>query len=114
MHAVVKSLCPNDILTWPDWQPAEERDEYQWFTVDIGVPDSAGADQFQVLVASYRGLRARHPRQKFVGLMVDVFEPQVIEDTIRSFVSSIEGASWGTIAAQLQHTMRWEFANYRP
>ena len=113
MQAEVKTISANDIPEWPNWRPSDSSDEFQWLSVTIGPVGTVEADLFQVAVASYRGLKARWHKTKFVGLMVDVFDPQDIEKTIEEFVTSIEAPTWEAVAEQLQPTMRWEFAEYR-
>ena len=114
MQADIKNISANDIDQWPNWRPADSTDEFQWFSVLIGRTGASGADLFQVAVATYRGLEARRHKSKFVGLVVDVFEPRVIEQAIEDFVAAAEASTWEAVVEQLQTTMRWEFANYRP
>jgi hypothetical protein len=114
MQAEVKSIIANDIPEWPNWRPSDETDEFQWLTITIGPIGTVGADLFQIAIASYRGLNARQHKSKFVGLMVNEFDPQVIEQTIQNFVASIEAPTWEAIVEQLRSRMRWEFENYRP
>src|SRR5262249_45653058 len=88
MRAEVRQISRNDNPTWQDWTPADADDEFQWFSVAIGPADSTGADLFQVVVATPGGLKARRHKSKFVGLVVGVFEPQIVEQTIQDFVAS--------------------------
>lgn len=114
MHAEVKAIQANAILLWPTWEPTHPADELQWFTVYIGVLDEAGADSFQVAVATPQGLKQRRSKTPFVGLVVPTFTPETVEDTIRAFVAGVEAPTWRGIAEQLAPTMRWQFTDYRP
>jgi hypothetical protein len=113
MQAEVKNISANDIPEWPNWTPTDSTDEFQWLSVAIGPVGTTGADLFQVAVATSGRLKARRHKSKFVGLMVDVFDPRVIEQTLQEFVASIEAPTWEAIVEQLQPTMQWEFADYR-
>jgi hypothetical protein len=114
MQADVKTISANNIPEWPNWTPTDSTGEFQWLSVAIGPVSTAAADRFQVAVATSGGLKARRHKTKFVGLMVDVFEPRVIEQKIEEFVASIEAPTWEAIVEQLQPTMQWEFTDYRP
>jgi hypothetical protein len=113
LQAEVKNISANDIPEWPNWSPTDPTDEFQWLSVAIGPISTAGADLFQVAIATSRGLKARRHKTKFVGLVVDEFDPRVIEQTIQEFVASIEAPTWEAIVEQLQTTMQWEFTDYR-
>jgi hypothetical protein len=112
MQAEVKDISANDVPEWPNWRPTDSTDEFQWLSVAIGPVGTTGADLFQVAVATSGGLKARRHKTKFVGLIVDVFEPRDIERAIQNFVASIEAPTWEAIVEHLQPTMHWEFADY--
>jgi hypothetical protein len=113
MRAEVRSIDANDIPTWPDWQPSHPLDEYQWFTVSVGVIGSSGSSLFQVVVGTAIGIRERRHKQEFVGLVVERMEPTIIEHAIRAFVASGEAPLWELLVEQLRVNMHWEFTGYR-
>jgi hypothetical protein len=87
MQVEVRGIEANDIADWPHWSPAGASCELQWFTVTIGPPGEPGADLFQVAVATPLGLKDRRTKGKFVGLVVDRFDPPLVEQAIREFVA---------------------------
>jgi Immunity protein 8 len=88
MEADLRAIEANDIPDWPNWSAVDASNELQWFTLTIGLPGDAGSDLFQVVVATPIGIRQRREKGKFVGLVVDRFEPTVVETAIRDFVAS--------------------------
>src|SRR6266851_4733572 len=75
----------------------------------IGAPGETGVDLFQVAVATALGLRDRGRKGKFVGLVVDRFEPRIVEDAIREFVAISKAPTWQGVVDLLRARMRWEY-----
>src|SRR5262249_31346000 len=98
MRAEVRSIEANDIPAWPNWQPSGTPEEHQWFTVSVGPVGDPGADYFQVAVATARWLWAHSRPGRFVGLVVDRFDPSLVEQAIREFVVKVEAPTWQDIA----------------
>ena len=113
MRATVRGIQANDLPDWPNWSPVSPADEFQWFTVAVGPVGGPGADNFQVAVATSRGLRERRRDVKFIGLVVHRFEPEVVEQAIRGFVEGLQAPTWEGVVEWLQRHMLWEFAGYR-
>jgi hypothetical protein len=109
MRPEVRGIEANDIREWPGWSPSGPAKEDQWFTVSIGSPGSPEADLFQVVVATPAGLRERCPKNRFLGLVVDRFEPRLVEEAIRAFVATAEGPDWEGVVERLSASMRWEY-----
>src|SRR3954467_258652 len=97
MHAEVRQIQANDIPDWPHWSPSGSQAEFQWFTLAIGLEGDARSDNFQVAVATWQGLRERRHKGRFGGLVVDRFEPGVVEQAIRDFVSAQQAPTWDGI-----------------
>jgi len=114
MRAEIKSIEANDLPTWPNWEAQHPADEDQWFTLTIGPTDAEGGDLFEVEVASPTGLHERRGKRPFMGVVVSVFTPEQIQQSLRAIVETLEADSWQSLAAQLQPTMVWEFDNYQP
>jgi hypothetical protein len=110
MQGEVRGIEANDISVWPNWSPTTPADEMQWFTVSIGMEGTEGSELFQVAVATYRGLSARRQNKKFVGLVVDDFNPARIEQAIQKHVAGVHANTWEDIAERLGPVMRWEYA----
>jgi hypothetical protein len=114
MRAELKEIIPND---YPDWETfaSSERpepwDDFGWFTLDIGDEDSRddGTETFQVLVATATALpRVKGDRGGFRGVIVEVFEPEVVRRTLCEHVSSFTGHTWDEIRNGLRRTMIWD------
>lgn len=112
MQAEVRWLEANDLPDWPNWSPSGSADECQCFTVAIGRPGGRGADNFQVVVATPLGLRERRRKGKFVGLVVERFEPELVERAIRDFVAGSQAVTWDGVVDLLRARMLWEYEGY--
>jgi Immunity protein 8 len=113
MRAEVRWIEANDLPGWPDWSASGPADEVQWFTVGVGPVGGPGADLFQVAVATPLGLRERRTKGKFAGLVVDRFEPRLVEQAIREFVAGSDALTWDGVVDLLRARMRWEYEGYR-
>lgn len=113
MQADVRTIEADDIAEWPEWLPVDAACEYRWFTVTIGPSGDPGADLFQVAVATPLGLKDRRTKGKFVGLVVDRFEPSIVESAIRDFVAQSQALTWQGIVELLRVKMRWEYEGLR-
>jgi Immunity protein 8 len=109
MRPELRGIEANDICEWPRWSPSGPAEEHQWFSVSVGLPGTPGTNLFQVAVATPAGLRERRRNGRFVGLVVDRFEPRRVEEAIRSFVEAAEGPDWDGIVRRLSASMRWEY-----
>src|SRR4051794_11871637 len=114
MEAELRAIEANDIPGWPDWSPADALNELHWFTLTIGRPGDLGADLFQVVVATPTGIRQRQEKGRFVGLVVDRFEPKLVETAIRDFVASCKALTWSGVVDSLRTRMRWEYEGLHP
>ncbi len=112
MQAEVRGIEANDIANWPNWSPADVSCELQWFTVTIGPPGEHGADLFQIAVATPLGLKGRWTKGKFVGLVVDRFDPPLVEQAIREFVAHNQALTWKGVIDLLRAKMRWEYEGF--
>ena len=114
MRAQLRRIDPyNRDCDWKRFaaaEPVNPHDDWGWFTLSIGHEGGTGADLFEVLVSTPAAAsRARGPNRKFVGIIVESFEPRLILQTLHDHVSAVSGASWEDIVAQLRVTMRWEY-----
>src|ERR1043166_9742146 len=94
MQGVVHWIQANDIPEWPKWSSPEPWCEAQWFSVTIGPPGDPGTNYFQVEVATPLGINERRDKKKFIGLVVDYFEPELVERAIRDFVANSQALTW--------------------
>ena len=109
MYAEIRNIEANDIPSWPDWSPPDPLCELQWFTVSIGPHGDPGCDYFQVAVATPFGLKERRQKGKFAGLMVERFEPKLVEAAIFDFVDQARAPTWQGIVELLRKRMLWEY-----
>jgi hypothetical protein len=109
MEADLRAIEANDIPDWPNWSAADASNALQWFTLTIGPPGDVGADLFQVVVATPTAIRQRREKGRFVGLVVDRFEPKLVETAIREFVASCKALTWSGVLDLLRTRMQWEY-----
>ncbi len=113
MRAELRGIDPNEYPGWDAFATAAQPnpwDRFGWFTLRIGPEGHEGSDYFQVLVATPAAVsRAQGNDTRFRGVIVPVFEPQVILDALREHVSAVIGSDWEQIAARLGQTMHWEY-----
>src|SRR5260370_1418527 len=94
MHAELKHISPNDFLDWEAFAAAERPepwDDFGWFTLSIGHEGGEGADLFQVLVYTPATVSRAKGEVGFRGVVVEMFEPEVIARTLREHVSAVAG-----------------------
>lgn len=114
MKAELRSIDPNDFAGgWPAFvarPSAHPWDNYGWFTLTIGPEGDPGTNYFQVLVSTpTAAARARGQARYFRGLLVDSFEPSLIEQTLSSYVESLRGVDWQDLVDQLRRVSLWEY-----
>ena len=118
MRAELRAIDPNDHLGWDAFVAAERPepwDDFGWFTLSIGPEGDPGTSYFQVLVSTPAAVsRAKGELGRFQGLIVDSFEPGVVETTLREYVSSLQGLTWQDLVEQLRRTMHWEYEGMGP
>jgi hypothetical protein len=114
MKAELRCIEHNDFF--PGWESfaaapsTEPWDDYGWFTLTIGPEGDPGTNYFQVLVSTPAAAgRARDKDRYFRGILVDTFEPAVIEQTLRTYVESLHGVDWQDLVDQLRRVMLWEY-----
>ena len=112
-------LCqiqPNHYTSWDDFAAAEHPepwDEFAWFELDIGVEGQVGTTLFQALVATHTAVsRAREKYKNRRVLVVESFEPQMLEAELRKHVESCAAHTWDVIVERLRCNMYWEYENY--
>lgn len=113
MKAQLHDIAPNDHVNWASFAAhpsADPWDDYGWFSLTIGPHDDPGTNYFQVLVATPAAAgRARGKDRFFRGILVETFEPAVIEQTLRTYVESLRACHWQELVDQLRKVMCWEY-----
>jgi len=118
MRAELRAIEPNDYPGWDVFAAANRptpRDDFGWFTLYIAPEGDPGADNFQVLIATPAAIsRAKGESRTFRGLVVEMFEPAVIAQTLRDQISSLQALTWEDLVDQLRRTMLWEYEGMGP
>jgi hypothetical protein len=111
----LRYISPNDYHNWEAFctaEHAEPWDEFAWFHLDIGLEGEEGTTSFQVLVATPAAVsRAKGNDKHRRLLVVESFEPRVLETALRTHVSSLTAHTWDEIVKRLQCNMYWEYEN---
>lgn len=112
MKAVIHHLESNNHADWDDfvqYRSPDPYDDYGWFHLTIGATGVTGGNDFQVCVATQRAV-GRIKRKGFVpGILVDEFDPAIVEKAIRDRVDSVCVHSWEQIVDHLREFMHWEY-----
>jgi hypothetical protein len=118
MRAELRAIEPNDYPGWDAFVAANRPtpwDDFGWFTLSIAPEGDAGADYFQVLIATPAAVsRAKGKSGAFRGLVVNTFEPAVVAQTLRDQISSLQALTWQDLVDQLRRTMLWEYEGMGP
>ncbi|MFO0826309.1 MAG: Imm8 family immunity protein [Gemmataceae bacterium] len=101
---------------YPGWEAflasdvPEPWNHFGWFSLGIGPEGALGTDLFQVCVSTPAAVgRACQAGKPFRGLVVDSFDPNLIQPLLTELVSSTVGNTWEEIVDQLNETMVWEY-----
>jgi Immunity protein 8 len=86
-------------------------------SASVGPAGEEGAEQFQFTVCSPRW-QAEQPLPKGFAfqrhtLLVDSWDPDVVERAISDLCRRTEGATWRDVATKLSRFGFWEFEDYR-
>lgn len=116
---LIPELCdisPNHFPSWEDFAAAEHPepwDEFAWFELTIGVEGQVETTLFQALVATHTALsRVKEKYNNRRVLVVESFEPQILETELRKHVESCAAHTWDGIVERLRCEMYWEYENY--
>lgn len=116
MRAELKWIEPNDFPAWEAYISADPLDDFGWFSAGIGPEGEHAADIFQVLVSTPAAVaRAQGTASRFRGLIVERFEPDAVQATLRHYVTTrADTGSWTELARELASVMDWEYAGMHP
>ncbi len=111
IKGVLKRLsCDSeDIATW---SPENPRDFHLNLLLQIGMPDSSGADNFDLCVQTQ--MTWGEPLREGKGLwIVEEYDLAAIKARIQQVIDRCEGYDWMQIATKLSEEFAWEFEGYR-
>ena len=105
MGAELREISPDDYHGWEDFVATERPepwDDFGHFTLSIGPVGDGGSEYFGVLGATRAAVtRAMDKSNRFKGIIVESFEPEVIERTLREYIGSRPGLTWHDQREQL-------------
>jgi hypothetical protein len=117
MRAELKSL-DWDGHALPDFRPEDAGRFRVTVAASIGPAGQDGAELFQFTVCSPQWLAEESLPKGFAfqrhTLLVDRWNPDLVERAIHDLCLRTEGDDWSEIAASLSRFGLWEFEDYRP
>ncbi len=111
LRADLKSILPmTDNYEWNELKVRDVWNEYNWFTLNIGIQGKEASDIFDVLISTPRAQgRARRENNIKQCFIVERFDRRTIENSVTQFVERITGMSWMDIVDQLREKINWEY-----
>lgn len=112
MKAEIYYLASNDHADWADfvrYRSPDPYDDYGWFHLTIGAAGVIGGNDSQVCIATPRDISRIRNRGFVPGIMVDKFDPAIVEKAIRDRIDSIRVQSWEQLVDRLREFMHWEY-----
>jgi hypothetical protein len=117
MRAEIRRFHSPDVHDLVRWAPPDPACFGFLLQVLIGPADSVGEESFDFVVCTPDWLRRKHGERAVIlprhHVQVFTYDFQAIDMTLRSFVSSVEGASWQDLANELSRYGKWEFEDYK-
>ena len=101
------------------WKPESRADVYVQLELEIGNAGEAGADLFQVMIATPEGLRAFADRRGTVIddraiIILSDFSWPVVERHLTEIVNSCNAMTWEEATERLQRYFLWEYEDHKP
>jgi hypothetical protein len=120
MRLYAKSVSSPDAFGFPNWTPDDPKDVAILVEVEIGEEGQQGADLFQVMLATPRGLE-RIAIQRSSVVISDralVVMKEVSAGTFVEWLSSTlekcAADTWVSSVERLQRYFLWEYEDYQP
>jgi hypothetical protein len=115
MRAELRRLHSPDVLDLRSWTPEEAEFEILVQAM-IGPAGAPGEESFDIVVSTIAPLAEKARQEGVVNglhrLVVLEYDFERLWAYIAGFVSSVEGDSWGDLAAELSTLGHWEFDRY--
>lgn len=115
MRAILKSIS-NDDYALDEFYPEDESVFSLRLLLQIGMENSVGADNFDLVVCTPEWLCKHHwlPELMRHTLLVRQYNLDEIKKTITDYIVQCEGDDWMAIAQKLSRVFAWEFEDYQP
>lgn len=114
MRPQIKSLHSSDLTAGR--RPPDPSVVYLPVQLEIGPDNESGADLFDVIVATPRGLanvQAAPVISERALVVVDEFEWASVVATLEQIVQRCEAGTWPQCCERLMRYFRWEYEDYR-
>lgn len=116
MRAVLRSLTTIEHEPLESVEPSDPTDFEIWVRALLAPQDGAGEESFDFRVASPPWLARNLPERGFQWgrhlLIVDRWDPAIVESAVARLLTSAEGQSWADLGAKLASYAYWEFEDY--
>jgi len=116
MKPTVKAMWVNSpTVDLDSYIPDDPKNFSLWIELRIGSDESAGADDYRVLVCTPDWLRENvcEPRWGRHMLFVREYDRSTIEKCINDYVAQCAGDQWEVVAAKVARNLLWEFEDYQ-
>jgi hypothetical protein len=120
MSLMVRSLHSPDVEDLARWVPDDPQDVLLLVELEIGQGRESGADLFQIVVATPRGLdRYRKAKPNPIvfdrGLLVmSAYSRERFRDWLARTVARCDAGNWAESVHLLRRFFSWEYDDYRP
>ena len=95
-----------------EWVPDDPSDVEFWCNLTIGIKGEAGADNFQVHIATDKAVSGINTKRYLV--VVPYYESWVhVLEKLKSIVVQCEDISWSGMSEKLSKHFRWEYEGMR-
>lgn len=116
MKAIIKSMWVNSPnVNLDSYLPDDPKNFSLWIEFRVGSENSAGADDFRVLVCTpeWLGQSVWEPRWGRHMLIVREYDRLAIERCVHDYIGTCIGDEWGVVAKKIARNLSWEFEDYQ-
>ena len=116
MKAIVKSMwVDSPTIKLDSYVPDNPENFSLWIEFRVGPDDSAGADDYRVLVCTPEWLLQNvwEPQWGRHMLIVREYDRSVIERCVHDYIAKCSGDEWGVVAKKIARNLSWEFEDYQ-
>lgn len=98
-----------------EWVPSSNEDAHYALYLEIGPPDSEGANLFYVDVATPQAINEHNlgSRLKQRGIVVNPYSWDAVLAKVQEILARCEGDNWNQQSELLSKHFHWEYENYR-
>jgi hypothetical protein len=98
-----------------EWTPESDADVFYSLCLQIGFPDSGGADLFYVDVMTPQAINNHNLGRQLSQrrIIVNPYSWEAVIEAVRAILECCAGDDWSQQSALLAMHFSWEFENYR-